>query len=77
MACGVLFVPDRFNFRRLIPKAQRSTESDELPAGPFQVGNVWVMYPGALKKRLRKSGPLSRETMERIARRLDLSLPPA
>jgi hypothetical protein len=35
------------------------------------------MYPGALKKRFRKSGPLSRETMERIARRLDLSLPPA
>jgi len=23
---------------------------------PVQVGNVWVMYPGALKKRLRKSG---------------------
>jgi hypothetical protein len=44
---------------------------------PFQVGNVWVIYPGALKKRLRKSGPVSRETMERIARRLDLSLPPA
>jgi hypothetical protein len=44
---------------------------------PFQVGNVWVMYPGALKKRLRKNGPLSRETMERLARRLDLSLPPA
>lgn len=44
---------------------------------PFQVGNVWVMYPGALRKRLRKSGPLSREVMQRIARRLDLSLPPA
>jgi hypothetical protein len=44
---------------------------------PFQLGNVWVMYPGALKKRLRKSGPLAREAMERIARRLDLSLPPA
>lgn len=44
---------------------------------PFQLGNVWVMYPGALKKRLRKSGPISRETMERIATRLDLSLPPA
>lgn len=42
---------------------------------PFQLGNVWVIYPGALKKRLRKTGPLSRETMERIARRLDLSLP--
>jgi Nuclease-related domain len=44
---------------------------------PFQVGNVWVMYPGALKKRLRKSGPISRETMERIGRRLELSLPSA
>jgi hypothetical protein len=44
---------------------------------PFQLGNVWVMYPGALKKRLRKTGPISREAMDRIARRLDLSLPPA
>ncbi len=45
---------------------------------PFQIeGNVWVLYPGALKKRLRKRGPLSLETMERIARRLDLSLPRA
>jgi nuclease-like protein len=44
---------------------------------PFQVGNVWVMYPGALKKRLRKDGPLNREQRERIARRLALSLPPA
>jgi hypothetical protein len=35
------------------------------------------MYPGALKKWLRKRGNLSRETMERIARRLELSLPPA
>ena len=44
---------------------------------PFQIGDVWVMYPGALKKRLRKSGSLSREAMDRAARRLDLSLPPA
>ncbi len=45
---------------------------------PFQIGrDVWVMYAGALKRRLRKSGKLSREKMERIARRLDLSLPPA
>jgi hypothetical protein len=44
---------------------------------PFQLGNVWVMYPGALKKRLRKNGPLSQEAMARIARRLDLSLPAA
>ncbi len=44
---------------------------------PFQVGNVWVLYAGALRKRLMKHGALSRETMERIARRLDLSLPRA
>jgi len=44
---------------------------------PFQIGNVWVMYPGALKKRLRKAGSIPRETMEDIARRLDLSLPSA
>lgn len=44
---------------------------------PFQVGYVWVMYPGALRKRLRKSGPLSRDAMERIAKRLDLSFPRA
>jgi hypothetical protein len=44
---------------------------------PFQIGNVWVLYGRALKKRLKKDGPLSRETMERIAWRLDLSLPAA
>lgn len=44
---------------------------------PFQVGNVWVMYPGTLQKRLRKNGPLGQEQRERIARRLGLSLPPA
>lgn len=44
---------------------------------PFQVGRIWVLYPGALRKRLKKKGPLSREAMEHLARRLDLSLPPA
>jgi hypothetical protein len=44
---------------------------------PFQIGNVWVMYPGALRKRLRKAGALERDVMERIARRLDISLPHA
>jgi hypothetical protein len=44
---------------------------------PFQVGYVWVLFPGALRKRLKKSGPLSREDMSRIATRLDLSLPRA
>jgi hypothetical protein len=44
---------------------------------PFSVGSVWIAYPGALKKSLKKVGPLSRERMERIAWRLDLSLPHA
>jgi hypothetical protein len=44
---------------------------------PFQVGAVWVLYPGALKKRLKKSGALSRDQMERVARRLALSFPAA
>jgi hypothetical protein len=44
---------------------------------PFQIGNVWVLYAGALRKRLKKKGPLSRDAMMRIANRLDLSLPPA
>jgi hypothetical protein len=44
---------------------------------PFRVESVWVLYPGALAKRLKKSGPLPRERMEHIARRLDLSLPRA
>jgi len=43
----------------------------------FQVGSIWVMYPGALRKRLRKRGPLSRDAIEHIAHRLDLSLPRA
>jgi hypothetical protein len=44
---------------------------------PFQVGNVWVLHPRALRKRLERGGPVSRDAMQRIARRLDLSLPPA
>ena len=43
----------------------------------FQVGNIWVIHPGALRKRLAKRGPLSRETMKHIWQRLDLSLPAA
>ena len=41
---------------------------------PFQVGSVWVLYPGALRKRLKKSGALSREQMSHLAKRLALSL---
>lgn len=44
---------------------------------PFSVGRVWVAYPGALKKQLKKSGQISHESMQRIARRLALTLPPA
>jgi hypothetical protein len=44
---------------------------------PFQVGSVWVLYPGALRKRLEKGGSLSREQMEHLAKRLALSLPAA
>jgi hypothetical protein len=48
-----------------------------LLARPFDVRGVTVLYPGALRDRLRKSGTLSRETMERVAVRLALSLPQA
>ena len=44
---------------------------------PFRVGFVWVLYPGALKNRLKKNGPVPRDRMERMARRLDLSFPKA
>jgi hypothetical protein len=44
---------------------------------PFQIGSVWVLYPGALQKRLKKNGRLPRDAMERIAGRLHFSLPPA
>jgi hypothetical protein len=49
----------------------------DLIDSPFQVGSAWVLYPGALRKRLKKDGPLSREMMQRIAKRLALSLPEA
>jgi hypothetical protein len=48
-----------------------------LLAFPFQIGNIWVLYAGALRKRLKKGGAIQRDTMERVARRLALSLPPA
>lgn len=44
---------------------------------PFSVGSVWVTYPGALARSLKKSGKVSRETMELTARLLDQSLPRA
>ena len=34
-----------------------------------------VLYPEALRDRLKKNGDLARETMERVANRLALSLP--
>jgi hypothetical protein len=44
-------------------------------ARPFDVRGVTVLYPGALRDRLKKNGDLARETMERVANRLALSLP--
>ena len=44
---------------------------------PFVVANAWVLYPGALKKKLKKSGGYSRESMEDIARVLAAALPRA
>lgn len=44
---------------------------------PFQIRSVWVLKPRALSKRLKKPGDLPRERIERIARRLQLSLPQA
>ena len=46
-------------------------------ARPFEVRGVTVLYPGALRDRLKKDGDLDRATMERVANRLALSLPPA
>ena len=42
--------------------------------GRLRLGHVPLCSP---RKQLKKKGPVSRETMERIAGRLDLSLPPA
>jgi hypothetical protein len=44
---------------------------------PFQIGSVWVLYPGALRKRLRKKGRLTVDGMTRAAVALDRALPPA
>jgi hypothetical protein len=43
---------------------------------PFSVGKIWVAYPGALRKELRKSGALTRET-DGTRRAPAHSVPPA
>jgi hypothetical protein len=48
-----------------------------LLARPFGIRGVTVLYPGALRSRLKKDGPLTRDSMERVAYRLAVSLPPA
>jgi hypothetical protein len=48
-----------------------------LLARPFVVRGVTVLYPGALRDRLRKKGDLPREALQRVANRLALSLPSA
>jgi hypothetical protein len=53
-------------------------ESEWAPlARPFEVSGVTVLYPGALRARLIKDGPLLRTAIERAASRLAASLPPA
>jgi hypothetical protein len=42
----------------------------------FQIDGVWVLYPGALRKRLRKKGPLTAEAMKTAAAALERGLPP-
>jgi hypothetical protein len=42
-----------------------------------QIGSVWVLYPGSLRKRLRKKGQLTVDRMTRAAAALDRALPPA
>jgi hypothetical protein len=45
---------------------------------PFQIGDaVWVLYPGALRKRLKRKGPLTVDRMKLAADALDRALPPA
>jgi Nuclease-related domain len=46
-------------------------------ARPFDVRGVTVLYPGALPKRLKRRGDLTRAAMQHIAKRLALSLPAA
>jgi hypothetical protein len=49
----------------------------------FQIDGVWVLYPGALRKRLKKKGALSPDAMsvvaaalERFASRMELTVQP-
>jgi hypothetical protein len=53
-------------------------ESDWGPfSRPFEIGGVTMLYPDALRGRLKKSGAFDRSTMELIAARLAEALPPA
>jgi hypothetical protein len=44
---------------------------------PFQVPTVLVPYAGALRKPLKKKGPLGADAMRLVAATLERSLPPA
>jgi hypothetical protein len=46
-------------------------------ARPFQLGGVWVEWPGSLRKRVQRGGPLGPDRVASIARRLSESLRPA
>ena len=66
--------------RQTVSSLKFAIQSERKPTAmqpPPPEANVWVFHPCALRKRLKKKGPLSREAMNRIAHRLDLSLPPA
>jgi hypothetical protein len=46
-------------------------------ARPFQLGGVWVEWPGSLRKRIQRGGPLGSDRVASVARRLSESLRPA
>jgi hypothetical protein len=46
-------------------------------AQPMRWGDVYVLWPRALRKLLRSGGPLTSDAIEAIGRRLGLALPPA
>jgi hypothetical protein len=46
-------------------------------ARPFQLGGVWVEWPGSLRKRVQRGGPLGPDRVALVARRLSEALRPA
>ena len=48
-----------------------------MPDFAFHIGGVWVLNPGALRKRFRKKGLLRADAMNVVAAALERALPPA